>query len=116
MTYRHIRLTGDLFKTLLNRVDGTRELNRLRGPNGHRLALSCTLGLVQVRQRKDVVDERRQTARLTVDAAAEGAQIVLTLDHAVCDELSIARNRRKRRLELMGDIRRELAAHTVVVR
>ena len=25
MTYRHIRLTGDLFKTLLNRVDGTRE-------------------------------------------------------------------------------------------
>ena len=49
MTYRHIRLTGDLFKTLLNRVDGTRELNRLRGPNGHRLALSCTLGLVQVR-------------------------------------------------------------------
>ena len=116
MTYRHIRLTGNLFKTLLNRVDRTRELNRLRGPNGHCLAFSCTFGLVQVRQRKDVVDKRCQAARLTIDATAKVAQVVLALDHAICDELGIARNRRKRRLELMGDIRRELAAHTVVVR
>ena len=49
MTYRHIRLTGNLFKALLNRVDGARELNRLRGPNGHCLALGRTLGLVQIR-------------------------------------------------------------------
>ena len=116
MAYRHICLASDLLKTLLDRVDSTRKLNGLRGANGHRLAIARTLGLIQVRKRENIVDERRQTARLTVDAAAKGAQVVLTLDHAVRNELGIARDCRKRGLELMGDICRELATHAVVVR
>ena len=86
MSYRHICLAGDLLKTLLDRVDSTRKLNGLRGANRHRLAIARTLGLIQVRKREDIVDERRQTARLTVDAAAKGAQsrpLTLTMPFAM---------------------------------
>ena len=112
----HIRLPGNLLKTLFHRQHGARELDGFCGPNGHRLALGCSLRLVQVGKRKNVVDERCQAARLAIDAATKVAQVVLALNHAVCNKLGIARNRGKRGLELMGDIGRELAAHSVVVR
>ena len=61
MAYRHVSLAGNLLKTLFNRRNGSRELDGLRGPNRHRLAFGRALSLIQVGQRKDVVDERRQT-------------------------------------------------------
>ena len=49
---------GDLLKALLHRRNSARELNGFRGTNRHCLALGRALGLVQVRQRQDVVYQR----------------------------------------------------------
>ena len=111
----HIRLPGNLLKTLFHRQNGARELDGLCGPNRHRLALGCSLRLIQVGKREDVVNERCQAARLAIDATAKVAQIVLALNHAVCNKLGVARNRGKRGLELMSDIGRELTTHAVVI-
>ena len=54
----HVRLSGDLLKALLHRRNSARELNGFRGTNRHCLTLGRALGLVQVRQRQDVVYQR----------------------------------------------------------
>ena len=50
-----------------------------------------------------------------MDAAAKVTQIGLVGHHATGDELGVSGNRRERRLELMRDVCRELAAHAIVV-
>ena len=49
-----------------------------------------TLGLVKLDSVRMSLTKRCQAARLAIDATAKVAQVILALDHAVCDELGIA--------------------------
>ena len=66
--------------------------------------------LIELRELDNVVDQRDQAIRLFVDTVRE-LRHILRLHQAVAHDLRIARDRRERRLQLMRNIRRELAAH-----
>ena len=111
-----LRTRCDLFETLDDSVEHEREVDGLPCAEGRRSRVPFgALGLVEVGESEDVVHQRGETPRLTVDAASEVAQIRLVGHETVGDELGISRDRGKRGLEFVRDVGGELATHAVVI-
>ncbi len=78
------------------------------------IALPRPLGLVELRQHKDVGHQCRQPLRVSVDAPGKFLHVI-GLANAVADKLRRARDRRDGCLELVRHVGRELAAHVIGV-